>query len=326
MTRDPVDAVITWVDGNDKAHSDKRTNYLANTDAVNPEASAPTRFNQSGEITYCVKSLLRFAPWLKTIHIVTDAQTPSIFRQFAGTPLEERVRIVDHREIFLGFEQYLPTFNSLTIETMLWRIKDVANNFIYFNDDVSIIRPIAYDDFFQGDKIVLRGQWKAMTDRKLYNYWKKCLKFILKNVQHSAKRELYQIVQENSAKLVGWTEKYFSLPHVPLPVKKQTFEDFFKIHPDMLLNNIRYAFRNNQQFMPLLLAQNLEIIKDNVVFDNRLKATYVNGACHAARKIQRRLASADRTDNAAFVCMQSIDLAPEPVQKLLFEWLKKRIG
>ena len=48
---------------------------------------------------------------------MTDSQVPAaIDRRQAEL---DNIRIVDHREIFRGYEQLLPTFNSLAIETML---------------------------------------------------------------------------------------------------------------------------------------------------------------------------------------------------------------
>ena len=124
-------------------------------------AADPTRFGDCGEIDYCVASLLRFAPWLRTIHIVTDAQTPSLMERLKGTPFEDRVRVVDHKVIFSGYEQFLPTFSSLSIEAMLWRIPGLAERFIYLNDDFQIIRPVALEDFFRDDGVVLRGKWRG---------------------------------------------------------------------------------------------------------------------------------------------------------------------
>src|SRR4249919_143223 len=95
---DPIDAVITWVDGKDPAHASKRAQFLGE-DAASSRAAAATRFGDCGEIEYCVASLLRHAPWLRRIHIVTDAQTPPFLRS-AGAALRERVRVVDHREVF----------------------------------------------------------------------------------------------------------------------------------------------------------------------------------------------------------------------------------
>ncbi|WP_019217602.1 Stealth CR1 domain-containing protein [Legionella tunisiensis] len=100
-SNEPVDAVITWVDGYDKVHAEKLASYLAKIGLdKRPETASPTRFNQQGELDYCVHSLLRFAPWLRTIYIVTDAQTPSLMKTLVGTPHENKVKLIDHRDIF----------------------------------------------------------------------------------------------------------------------------------------------------------------------------------------------------------------------------------
>ena len=66
------------------------------------------------------------------------------FPIYRGCPrrLQAKIRRVTHRELFEGFEDNLPTFNSLAIETLLWRIPDLAEQFLYFNDDVFLTAPI----------------------------------------------------------------------------------------------------------------------------------------------------------------------------------------
>lgn len=325
MTKEPVDAVITWVDGHDKTHQQKLTTYFAKMGIERPEAAAPTRFNQCGEINYCVRSLLRFAPWIRTIFIVTDAQTPDIIQQLAGTPHEGKVKVIDHRDIFFDFEHCLPTFNSLTIESVIWRIKDLSNNFIYLNDDCALIRPVSYEDFFRGNRLVLRGKWKIQSEKKWGNYFKKLTHYLLKKPHEIVVKNEHRRVQESSAKLAGWKKHFFHLPHAPFPIKKNTIEAFFLKHPDALVDNVRHPLRDPQQFWPISLSQHLEIKKKDVIFDNSLEAICVNGAYHSLDKIKYRLAHADKNNSVAFICMQSIDAAPKSTQVLMFNWLDKRI-
>jgi hypothetical protein len=321
MTKQPVDAIITWVDGYDKIHEQKLTQCLSRLGIERPEEVTLNRFNQCGEISYCVKSLLRFAPWIRTIFIVTDAQTPSIINQLAGTPSEDKIKLIDHRDIFFDFEDCLPTFNSLTIESVLWRIKGLSNNFIYLNDDCSLIRPVTYEDFFRGNRIVLRGKWKIQSEKKWLNSLKKLFK-----IPHEAviKNEHRQF-QEKSARLAGFSKHFFHLPHAPFAIKKNTIEKFFQMYPEVLAENVHHPLRHPQQFWPVSLSQHLEIKNKDVVIDNSLEAIYVNAAYHSLDKIQYRLAQADKNNNVAFICMQSIDAAPKSTQALMFNWLDKRI-
>src|SRR6185503_7925113 len=107
----PIDAVVTWVDGADPAHAVRLREFLGARDDAVPVSADPTRFNDAGELDWCLASLLRHAPWLRTIHVVTDRQVPPALAKLAGTPYAGRVRVVDHAQVFAGYEAFLPTFN-----------------------------------------------------------------------------------------------------------------------------------------------------------------------------------------------------------------------
>ena len=145
----PVDVVVAWVDGRDRKHRAKRRRYLADPGGdTKPErvAVSAQRFSVNDEIRYCLRSIHNYAPWVRTVWLVTDDQVPaSIARRRAE---RYNIRIVDHREIFRGYEQLLPTFNSFAIETMLWRIEGLADRFLYFNDDMMPVGPVKPADFF----------------------------------------------------------------------------------------------------------------------------------------------------------------------------------
>lgn len=321
---EPIDAVITWVNGQDKAHADKLTAYLERMHLPRLESAAPTRFNQCGELDYCVRSLLHFAPWLRTIYIVTDAQVPAIIQSLVGTAHEGRVRCVDHRQIFIGFESYLPTFNSLAIETMLWRIDGLSEQFIYLNDDCGLLRPVGYDDFFRDQRLVLRGKWKTQADAKWWPVFKRRCAQVFGLSTAPVLTNDHRLLQEVSARLAGVERRFFHLPHVPFPLKKSIFEQFFAAHPDLLARNASYPLRNRQQFWPISLAYHLAIQRQDVEFDSSLQAVMVNAAHHPLKKIQARLNAAATNPNASFVCMQSIDAAKPTIQALILGWLAQR--
>ena len=321
--KESVDAVITWVDGNDKAHQSKLEQYLLqNSFETRPVAAAPTRFYQCGEIDYCVKSILYFAPWIRRIFIVTDRQIPPIIAALKGSPYEHKVQVVDHHELFAGLEEYLPTFNSLAIETVLWRINGLSNNFIYFNDDCVLVRPVRYEDFFRGQRVVLRGAWKTRLLKRLGYF----LRNSLRPAHRKGSLDPHCEMQRHSAELVGWRRKYYELPHQPFPLKRTTFEAYFSKNPKALALNVGYPLRDPKQFWAISLAQHIQINQRNAVIDNRLKEVIINGSYHSAEKIKnRRLARVDKHSNVAFLCIQSLDAASKSTQKLIFEWLDRKI-
>lgn len=145
QSTEDVDVVITWVNDNDPNWV-KKLNYYKNnqTKSINPLSIDNARFENHGELFYVIKSIELYMPWIKTIFLVTDNQTPEF-------PLSNKVVIIDHRQII--DEKYLPTFNSHVIEAHLHNIPDLSENFIYFNDDVFVARNLPKSHFLSGNNL-----------------------------------------------------------------------------------------------------------------------------------------------------------------------------
>lgn len=291
-------------------------------------AADPTRFGDCGEIDYCVASLLRFAPWLRTIHIVSDEQTPTLIAQLKGSAYEDRVRVVDHREFFAGYEQYLPTFSNRSIECLLWRIPGLAERFIYFNDDYQLIRPVAPEDFFSDQGVVLRGQWRPGSEHRLGQRLKSLLARLVPGRAKSATtaRPGNHFAQEFSARMAGFTERYFQVQHVPHPMRKSTLSRYFAGQPDALPNNLRHRLRSTAQFLSTSLSAHLELAAGTARIDNRLRTLRLKPSSQSLRSLQAQMRAADASETIAFACVQSLDQASDEVRALVYEWLDRRLG
>jgi len=318
-----VDAVIAWVDGSDPAHRERLARTLAALGIQRPATATPTRFDDAGEIDYCIASIVRHAPWVRRIHVVTDAQVPPVLRRIAGTPLAAKVRLVDHREIFAGFEQCLPTFNSRAICSMLWRIPGLAERYIYFNDDMSLLRPVQAEDFFRDGKVVARGSWRRQSHAGLGGRaaaaWKR-------RFAGGAQRDTERAAQELSARMAGFEREYYRIRHVPYPFRRSTLEAYFAGHPDALARDLAHPFRRPGQFRAECLAAHLEIASGHAVQDNSLRVVQLKPREQAAWRLRGKLAGADRDPATAFACVQSIDEASAPMRAAIFAWLDRRIG
>lgn len=317
-----VDAVVTWVDGSDIEHIKKRQTSLKSCQINTPDdAVDPTRFNSLGEINYCLRSLLSFAPWIRTIYVVTDGQVPPIMMTLQNTPYAHRIQVIDHREIFKGFEQYLPTFNSLSIESMLWRIPGLSEQFIYLNDDCVLLRPVEKKDFFQEGLPVVRGTWKTQHAHKWSQRLQQRLACLLPQLFSLKPMASHRRYQENSAKLAGYTHTFLHLPHVPFPLVKQVFADFLENQPEAFEKNLNYPLRSPEQFWSISWAYHVGIKEKKFAVNNRLKAVNVHARHHTLSKIKSKLARARRDQNTAFACIQSLDQGTPNVQQALLAWL-----
>lgn len=235
---DEIDVVITWVDGADPVLAVKRGHYLTN--AVSPlhgNGINPHRWVCSDELNFCLRSIANNAPWVRTVWIITDDQIPGIAAlspEFAC-----KIQVVDHRVIFDGFADLLPTFNSLSIETMLWRIPGLAERFLYFNDDVFLTAPVQPSDFFTDNGPMLRGKW---TD---YAHLPDC------NDSRDDASLLNHYAQINAAAMIGYDAGHiFASAHTVHPMQRSVMSALFAAYHDEFTANAGYRFRCTQQFLP----------------------------------------------------------------------------
>jgi hypothetical protein len=101
---------------------------------------------------------------------------------------------------------------------------------------------------------------------------------------------------------------------------------FFSEHPEYMMENIQYKLRSSSQFISECLATYLELQSNNAIIDNRLKTLQLKPATQALARVKCSLRKADADADVAFVCIQSIEKADVHTQKLVFDWLDKRIG
>lgn len=132
-----IDFVVLWVDGNDPEWQKQRNLYSGNAGSGNELI----RFREWDILKYWFRGVEKYAPWVNKIHFVTCGHLPS----WLNTD-HPKLNFVKHSDFIP--EEYLPTFNSNSIELNIHRIPGLADEFVYFNDDMHIINHVTPDDFF----------------------------------------------------------------------------------------------------------------------------------------------------------------------------------
>jgi len=234
-----MDAVITWVDGADPAHRARRKAAIANARGpLHENAVNPHRWGCADELGICLRALANHAPWLRRVWIVTDAQSPDL--SSIPAHLRQRIVIVDHLALFAGYEDCLPTFNSLAIETVLWRIPGLAEQFVYFNDDVFLTAPLAPADVFVSGAPVLRGRWADLTALAADP-----------DSRHDPAR-FHQHVQINAARMTGHDPGHmWASAHVVHPMRRSVMARLFVTHRAAFVANLAHRLRDITQFLPV---------------------------------------------------------------------------
>lgn len=133
-----IDFVIPWVDGSDRDWQKKKQAY-------DPEIGADAgdnRYRDWDTLKYWFRGVEAFAPWVHRIYLITDGQVPEWLDL-----THPKLTVIDHRDYIPN--QYLPTFNSHTIEWNLHRIRGLSEQFVYFNDDIFLLKPVKPSLFFR---------------------------------------------------------------------------------------------------------------------------------------------------------------------------------
>lgn len=134
-----IDFVIPWVDGSDPNWQAEKAKYQGKT---LDDSNSANRFRDWGLLPYWFRAVEKFTPWVRTIHFVTCGHVPAFLN--TEHPKLNHVRHTD----FLP-EEVLPTFSSHAIEINLHCIPGLAEQFVYFNDDTFLLRPVPETAFFR---------------------------------------------------------------------------------------------------------------------------------------------------------------------------------
>ena len=162
-----VDFVFPYVNPNDPEWIKKYT--YSSGEEYNLKDS---RFRDFSVLKYLFRSIEKNAPWIRKVYMIVDSETqvPDFLNASYG-----KLKIVRHKDIIP--KEYLPTFNSNTIEMFVPFINGLSEKFIYGNDDLLFMNKANYSDFFRNGKIVFNYLYRYKRNPKAflntcYRTWK----------------------------------------------------------------------------------------------------------------------------------------------------------
>lgn len=276
----PVDIVYTWVDSDDPEFQSQRLAFQIELDETvlknKPEVTDIARFQSRDELKYSIRSVLKYAPWVNHIYIVTNGQIPKwLDINF------DKITVIPHSTILE--EKYLPTFNSHVIESALYKIPNLSEHYIYFNDDVMLTRPLDPNYFFTSNGIVKL----FMTNSKLPNGGRN-----LKDTptQWAAKNARELLYEETGF----WVEHMFAHTfHPQLKSIHKKIETLWAEQLDKCRNN---KFRNISDLnSATFLHHHFALISGNAIA-TRTKCVYFNIRSPEATKFYNTLNARKGTD------------------------------
>lgn len=269
-----MDAVITYVNGLDPVWREEYSRAL-NIPALDK------RFRDWGTLRYLLRGIQTYMPFVRNVHLVVSGK--SQVPDWASDSLN----VVTHRDIIP--EEFLPTFNSTTIELFLHRIPGLDEKFIYFNDDMFPVSPCEETDFFRGGKIVI-GFSRHLFAQGMYK--RQC-----RNSDHMARKALG----------LGDSLTFMRPQHICSPMLRSACDEVFErmkgeIYPT--LSRVRTMENLNQYlFLDYLFHQGKAIRE-------RLSGKFFSIATSSASTIGKYLQNPSRK----LVCINDVHLKDEDYQ------------
>ena len=235
---DEIDIIIPWVDGNDPKWQEERLS-VAKKYRVNKAANSSVRYESWDNLQYIFRAIETYMPWVRKVFLVTCGHLPTFLNK--NNP---KLKIVKHSD-YIPYN-YLPTFNSNVIELNYHRIEDLSENFILFNDDCYPLKEIPSTYYFQNglpcDEAVESPIMPVdVGEISYYSNYVKANNILLIN-KHFKKRDVqkenwskwyfegYGELIERNKGLHYWNNfAGFHDYHMPVPLKKSTLRDIWKI-------------------------------------------------------------------------------------------------
>ena len=137
-----IDLVYLWVDGNNPEWQAKRAAFLG-IKTENSLTNSRSYINND-ELKYSLRSVERYAPWIRNIFILTYNQKPKWLD--ISNP---KIKIIDQNNILP--DKSLPCFNSNVLEHFLYKIPNLSEHFLLSNDDMFLNRTVLPSTFFAVD-------------------------------------------------------------------------------------------------------------------------------------------------------------------------------
>ena len=244
----PIDFVIPWVDGSDPEWIESFNKYAPPEMKKSLDFSAE-RYRDYGLLKYWFRGVEKFAPYVRKVHFITNGQKPDWLNLESS-----KLNWVKHTDYIRA--EYLPVFSANPIENAMLAIQNLAEHFVYFNDDFFLTAQTSPDFFFNNGlpcdyaisniqipnrtvmrSIVMNDLTEINRCFSKYQYLKKApLKYL---------NPKYGKMNIRTLACLLWKETTgFQNFHLPQPYLKSTLEEVWEKCPDILESTMRSRFRS----------------------------------------------------------------------------------
>ena len=283
-----MDAVITYVNGNDpvwKRDYEKYTNVPV----------MQKRFRDWGTLKYLLRGIEENMPYIRNVYLVVSHHS-----QVPSWVCSENLKVALHSDFIPA--EYLPTFNSTTIEMFLHRIKGLDEEFIYFNDDIFPVAPSVPEDFFRDGKVVI-GMSRHILASSMYK----------KHVKRSD-------MMAREALGLSKSLCFARGQHSCMPLLKSQCREVFERQESKVLSTLSRVRNAGNVNMTFFLSY---MYHRSLVVNERISCGHISLAAASVGKLADNILSPKRQ----FLCVNDVQLSEERYQtyrQVLVECFERR--
>lgn len=300
IPNDPIDVILPWVDATDPAWCELRDKYSKGLEIIQKNSNSITRFESWENLKYVLRGIEKCMPWINKVFLVTCGQVPSFLK-----PDCTKLQIVDHTDYIP--QEYLPTFNSNTIEINYHRIYGLSENFILFNDDLFPLQPIKETYYFKNncvcDEAVERALCPNLQELDSHVNMYRAVNMMVIINKYFSKRKVQRKnwwkwynpaygkrLMRTVALSHYYDFDYFSIPHMAVAMKKSVIEKIWELEPEAMDLSSRNKFRNYSDISQYIFR--FWKLCEGDFYPRRTKGLYINitdeNCIEIANMIRRR--------------------------------------
>lgn len=229
-----IDIVVPYYDDSDEHWRNILREYMQKENSNDRQVIGDERYRDWECFNYWFRCVEQNCKWVNKVFLIVacESQIPDWVDR-----TNQKLRIVYHNEFIP--EELLPTFNTMTIELFISRIKDLSNNYIYCNDDYFFLNETTADMFFKDDIPVYKeneGELVKFDDGYL----------------NGSDGTFYSVLNNGidlQLEICGDKAKWYTIDHLPVSHKKDfELEIIEKFYDRFIEANKTSRFRNKEMF------------------------------------------------------------------------------
>lgn len=229
-----IDIVVPFYNDSDNIWRDIMLDYMAEENSVDRQVVGEERYRNWECFKYWFRCVEKNCPWVNKVFLIVASETQ--IPEWLDIN-SSKLKVVYHRDYIPN--ELLPTFNTMTIEIFVSRIKELSENYIYCNDDYFFLNPTKSTMFFVDDYPVHRD-----NADKLVKFDEGYLK--------GSDGTFYQMLNNGidlQLEIAGDKAKWYALDHLPVAHKKSFEKEIIDKYYDRFINaNLQSRFRYKDNF------------------------------------------------------------------------------